>query len=210
MTGRRRLRRVSTAVLIAALASGCRHQTAAAIATTTADAQVHADANVDDGVSIFALTPTFVDQDGQSVPMRALGGHVLIASMVYTTCPTICPRVIDRLQALDAHLAPGPRADVRYVLFSLDPEHDTPPVMRRFMSDRRLDADRWRLLASSDDDVRDLAALLGVKYARSSDGQIAHSALVVVIDRTGVVRYRQTEIEADGGRLEAAVRSVAE
>ena len=53
--------------------------------------------------------------------------------------------------------------------------------------------------------MRDLAAVLGVKYQAEEDGEIAHSAMIFVIDRDGVVRHRQVGLSQDPQDLVAAL-----
>ena len=77
--------------------------------------------------------------------------------------------------------------------------------MRRFARDHALDTARWRLLAASEDGVRDLSAVFGVKFRREADGEIAHSAMIFVINPSGMVRHRQIGLGQDSGPLVRAV-----
>jgi protein SCO1/2 len=125
--------------------------------------------------------------------------------MVYTSCTSVCPRVTENMQAVERLLPAGVREQASFVLFSLDPGRDTPVALQRFAVDHALDASRWRLFATSEDGVRDLSAVFGVKYRPEADGEIAHSAMIFVVDRTGVVRHRQVGITSDHDPLVRAV-----
>jgi hypothetical protein len=105
----------------------------------------------------------------------------------------------------EGRLSPGDKAGVTFALFSLDPGRDTPAVMRQFAAEHGLDRSRWRLFAANDEGVRDLAAVLGVKYKREASGDIAHSAMIFVIDRQGVVRHRQVGLSKNPRDLVAAL-----
>jgi protein SCO1/2 len=83
---------------------------------------------------------------------------------------------------------------VSFVLVSLDPPRDSPRALRRFAREHHLDLTRWRLLAPSEEDVRDVAAVLGVRYGPAASGEIVHSGLIVALDRNGVVRHRQVGV----------------
>lgn len=148
-----------------------------------------------DGASIFALDIPLVDHTGRTLTLRDLGGRPMVASMVYASCTSICPRVTAEMQAIERDF-PN-RDDVRFVLFSLDPARDTPEAWSRFAADHRLDMTRWRLVTPTDDGVRDLAAVLGMQYAPEANGEIAHTALIAVIDRLGVVQHRQVGLGQD-------------
>jgi protein SCO1/2 len=157
-----------------------------------------------EGESIFGLELALIDQDGRSLTLVDLRGEVMLAAMVYTSCTSVCIMVTEQMKAIEQQLAGVD--DVKYVLFSLDPGRDSPEAMRAFAREHKLDGTRWRLMATTEDGVRDLAAVLGVKYQPEENGEIAHSAMVFVIDEDGVVRHRQVGVGKDSSELVAAVR----
>ena len=144
-----------------------------------------------DEPSIYALDLPLLDQDGRMSTLADLRGRKLVATMVYTTCASVCPSVTQTMKDIERRLPASLRNDVTFALFSLDPGRDTPPALSQFAATHRLDRDRWRLFATSEDNVRVLSAVLGVKYQPEEGGEIAHSALILAIDGDGVVRHRQ-------------------
>ncbi|HWB30399.1 MAG TPA: SCO family protein [Vicinamibacterales bacterium] len=202
---------VAAATLLAVAATACARRDAPAApppSDTPAGATTTAPARHDalDGASIFALDLAFTDQDGRRLSLKALGGHPMVAAMVYTSCTSVCPRVTDDMKAIEQRLSDADRARVRFVLFSLDPARDTPAAWQKFAHDHRLDPARWRLLTAADGGERDLAAVLGLKYQALDDGEIAHSAMIVVLDPAGVVRYRRTGVNQNLDEVAAALR----
>jgi protein SCO1/2 len=158
-----------------------------------------------EGESIFGLDLALIDQEGTALQLADLRGHVMLAAMVYTSCTSVCIMVTEQMKAIE-HQLTGVDRDVTYVLFSLDPGRDTPEAMRAFLREHRLETTRWRLMAASEEGVRDLAAVLGVRYQPEENGEIAHSAMIFVIDEDGVVRHRQVGVGKDSSELVAAVR----
>jgi protein SCO1/2 len=158
-----------------------------------------------EGESIFGLDLVLIDQDGRELTLADLEGDVMLAAMVYTSCTSVCIMVTEQMKAIE-HQLTGVDRDVTYVLFSLDPGRDTPEAMRAFLREHRLETTRWRLMAASEEGVRDLAAVLGVRYQPEENGEIAHSAMIFVIDEDGVVRHRQVGVGKDSNDLVAAVR----
>lgn len=152
----------------------------------------------------FALT----DQRGHSRRLAEFRGSPFVASMVYTSCKSVCPRVIEELKSLEAALSPGERDRFRFLLFSLDPERDTPAAMNAFVAGHGLAPSRWTLMAAGPEDMRTIAAVLGVRFRPDGSGEIAHTAMIFAADRDGVVRYRQTGVGNGLGPLLAAVRSI--
>ncbi|MEO5618781.1 MAG: SCO family protein [Candidatus Eisenbacteria bacterium] len=154
---------------------------------------------------IYGLDLPLIDQEGRPLVLADLRGRVLVAAMMYGSCKSVCPRVTEDMKAVEARLPRLDRDRVEFVLFSLDPGRDTPAALRRFAGEHALDLSRWRLLAASEDGVRDLAAVLGLKYKPEAGGEIAHSAMIFVIDREGIVRLRQEGLNKDPSALVAAV-----
>jgi protein SCO1/2 len=157
------------------------------------------------GPSIYGLDLPLTDQDGRTLALADLRGRVMIAAMMYSSCKSVCPRLTEDMKGIERQLPAADRDRVGFVLFSLDPGRDTPAALRGFGKDHGLDLSRWRLLAASEDGVRDLAAVLGVKYKAGEGGEIAHSAMIFVIDRQGRVRHRQTGLNEDPRDLIAAL-----
>lgn len=157
------------------------------------------------GHTIYDLDLQLTDQDGRTLALADLRGRVLVAAMIYSSCTSVCPRVTQDMKGVEKQLSGQDRKDVGFVLFSLDPGRDTPAALRRFAVEHALDPSRWRLFASSEDGVRDLSAVLGMKYKAEDNGEIAHSAMIFVIDREGVVRHRQLGLNPDPHELTAAL-----
>jgi protein SCO1/2 len=198
----RRIAGIAIGVLATVTAWGSRQ--AASAPPSTAPRSAPAAAATPDGGSIFDLDLSLVDQQGARVRLADLAGRPLVVTMIYTRCTSVCPRVTDDMKAIERAL--GARAaGVTFVLFSLDPNRDTPAALQRFAVLHHLDPARWRLLAAPEDGVRDLAAVLGVRYSTTPGGEIAHAAVVVVVDARGVIRYRQPGVAQDVQSVIAAV-----
>jgi len=125
--------------------------------------------------SLFDLPFALTDQDGRARHLSDLRGRPFVASMIYRRCTSVCPRITEDLRNLERALPSRDRARVRFVLFSLDPEHDTPEALRAFAAEHSLDPGRWTLLATHADDLRTLAAVLGVRYRPAVRGEHARS-----------------------------------
>lgn len=155
--------------------------------------------------SLFELAFPFTDAEGRTRHLEDLRGEPFVASMVYTHCTSLCPRIIADLQRLERALPADVRARTRFVLFSIDPERDTPAALHAFAQEHGLDPARWTLLVSSPDDTRTLAAVIDVRFRPDAGGEIAHSAVIVVAGSDGVIRHRQNGLDGDPSNLVAAV-----
>jgi len=161
-----------------------------------------------DAPSITALEVAITDQDGQAATLADLRGRVWVVAMMYSACETVCPRVTEDMKAIERQVsaAGSDESDaVRFALFSLDAEHESPAALREYARDHRLDPARWRLFTADEDGVRDLAAVFGVRYKPDGEGEIAHSAMILVLDRRGAVVHRQVGVDQDATALIAAL-----
>ncbi len=156
--------------------------------------------------SLYELDLGLTDAAGRKRRLEDFRGRPLVVSMVYTSCKSVCPRITADLRSLDRALPEDLRARTRFVLFSLDPERDTPAALTAFARAHDLDSTRWILLVSSEEDMRTLAAVLGVRFRPDEGGEIAHSAVITVVDAEGVIRHRQVGLAAETGPLVTAVR----
>jgi len=112
------------------------------------------------------------------------------------------------VKSLDAALPPELRAETRVLMVSLDPDRDRPERLAELAASHGVRDPRWHLARSSEASVRELAALLGVRYRRMSDGSISHSPLIAVLDRAGVLIAR-SEGMGDASALSRALAAAS-
>jgi protein SCO1/2 len=137
-------------------------------------------------LSIYQLEGDWTAADGDSAPLARLGGSPVLLLLFYGTCDYACPLLVHDLQRVEAMLDADTRARLRFALVSFDPERDTPERLAKYASDLKLDPARWRLLHGTPDQVRELAAALGVRYRPSGKGQFSHTMRIVLLDSSGV------------------------
>jgi protein SCO1/2 len=128
--------------------------------------------------------------------------------MFYGNCPYACPLLFSRLKRIQAALTPQARARLRVVLVSLDPEHDTPESLQKLAQAHGLDSSRWRLLRTGEDSVREVAAVLGIKYRPLKDGQMNHSTVITLLDKEGAIDMRVEGAESEAGALVARLNAL--
>ena len=150
--------------------------------------------------SIYEMPAALVDQGGRPVGLDLFRGHPVLITMFYASCPDACPLLIADLQRFERELSPRARADLRIVLVSFDTARDRPEALKRLAAAHGLDTSRWRLLRASDDTVREVAAVLGIRYRRLPDGSFDHSSVVTLLDASGVAVAR---VEGLGQPLDA-------
>jgi len=97
---------------------------------------------------------TLLNQDGKKVNVRSLvdSGKPVIVDFIYTTCNTICPVLSASFANLRKEL--GKDAEqVQLISLSIDPEHDRPEQMKKYLS--RFNAGKgWDFLTGSKEDIQ--------------------------------------------------------
>lgn len=142
------------------------------------------------GDSVYRLTDTYVDQDGRAFRLADGRGKVRLAAMFYTSCPYICPLIIDSAKGVEHALTPDERDRLHLLLVSMDPARDDPAALKQVFDKRRLDAERWTLARTEAAGVRRLAAVLGIRYRPLADGEFNHTSALVLLDGEGRVLAR--------------------
>jgi protein SCO1/2 len=90
----------------------------------------------------------------------------------------------------------------------LDSERDTPAVLKSYREKRQLTPELWTLLRGEPDDVRELAALLGISYERDTRGQFAHSNVITVLNAEGEIVHQQVGLGTDIAETLAAIEKL--
>lgn len=140
-------------------------------------------------LSLYQLDAPWTDHAGASRTLESLAGEPVLVAMTYTLCQVSCPVILADLRRIESSLdAEG--LEARIVLLSLDPDRDRPEQLAAYHQDKELSS-RWTLFRAPDDQVREMAALLGVSYRRTPDGEVAHSNLISVLDAGGVLVHQQ-------------------
>lgn len=157
--------------------------------------------------SVYDLGATWTSQDDRPVPLASLAGKPRVVAMFFSRCGYACPRITQELKNIDAALTPAERARVGFVMASFDAEYDTPDALRAFAAAKELDLSRWLLLHGSEDDVRDLAAVLHIRYRRDPEEGIAHSNMITVLDAAGRMIHQHEGLGGDLSDITAAIRN---
>lgn len=140
--------------------------------------------------SLFRIESAWKNQSGQPAQLSTMAGHPFVASMIYTRCLSACPLMVGDMKRFDQRLSKKEKTQVRYLLVSIDPQHDTPEKLQAFAKKMKLD-DRWTLLTGSEADTRELAAVLGFQYKISEDEGISHSSSLYLVDQAGRVQVKK-------------------
>ena len=168
-----------------------------------------ADERDDDDMSLFLLELALEDQRGQPFQLSTLRGHPVLLTFFYASCQTMCPLILSEVRGVESALSEEARAELRVVVVTIDPAHDTAARLAEVAVERGLPPERWSLVRGSEDDVRTLASTLGMNYRPTPDG-FAHGALLSVLDERGVVVTQSIGTGQPLEPLVSAITAIAE
>jgi protein SCO1/2 len=144
----------------------------------------------------FSLT----DQNGATLKRDDLKGRVWVAAFIFTNCPGICPMMTSKMAALEQAVTDP---QVHLVSMSLDPERDTPAVLKQYAAKMKADEKRWHFLTGDKAKIYEIAKEMKVAAVAATDTTpIVHSENLILVDQTGHIRgyYKSTQ-EEDMKRL---------
>jgi protein SCO1/2 len=154
------------------------------------------------GPSLYDLDIPVTDAAGTLRHIDLDRGHPTLVSMFYGSCAAACPLLIDTIDRTLQQLPAGSRERARVVLVSFDPARDTPARLQQLVRAHHLDG-RWTLAAAADGDARTLAAVLGIRYRATPDGQFFHTSVIVALDHDGRSLARMDGIGDPSGLVAA-------
>ena len=103
------------------------------------------------GDSVYQLPAVLIDQDGKGFDWRSRRGEPQLVTMFYTSCPYMCPLIVDAGKSIEKALTPEQLGGLHLLFISMDPTNDTRTRCalsqiggRRFQPHRRTDPARPR------------------------------------------------------------------
>ena len=130
---------------------------------------------------------SLLDHTGNTFVPQDFSGQWNLVFFGFTHCPDICPLTLQVLANARQMLANDGAATLpRIVLVSVDPERDTPSVIRQYVS--HFGADVLGITGTVAE-IRNMTRGLGIYFEKSNlngdDYAVDHSAVVIVIDPDG-------------------------
>jgi len=137
------------------------------------------------------------NQLGKTVSLSDLNGKILVVDFFFTHCISICPKLTantKRLQQAINTRDPRKLVDtpfIQFVSLTVDPERDSPSVLKKYADKFQLNHDTWWMLTGDKKTIYDFGlneVKLGVPDSSSVDTNFIHSEYFVLLDRDRVVR----------------------
>jgi len=130
---------------------------------------------------------------GQAVSTAQFEGKAVVLAFIFTRCPypTFCPLTVGNLAATQRRftaLTNGP-ANWQILAVSIDPDYDTPAVLREYAQRYSYDPKTWSFLTGDLVEITALAEQFGMTFWHENGSQLpTHNLRTVVVDASGKIQ----------------------
>jgi protein SCO1/2 len=132
-----------------------------------------------------------LDQSGAKVRLSQLPEEVLLVSFVFTTCNGACPATTHRMTKVQQELQQRglmQKGKVRLLSITLDPERDSPAVLKSYMQLYEIEPAHWSFLTGNTAEVHKVIAAWGMWVKAAANGQLDHPSRIFLVDAKRNVR----------------------
>lgn len=135
---------------------------------------------------------SLLSQADAPVTRAAFEGEPWVANFAFTRCASVCPRITQTMRAAQKK-AQEEDVGLRFVTFSVDPEHDQPELMKSYAETYGADFSSWTFLTGTSKAIESVARSFSVGFDDQIDPTredlgIMHSGQLVLVDEEGRIR----------------------
>ena len=190
------MRQLFSLILVTLLMAGCVQKGKEASAPA-ADEAIQSSPEENNDLSIYQRTMPWKTQNGDEITFHDLKGEVLVVTMIYTSCQSACPRLVEAVKSIESKVSASVPSGVRYVFISIDPEFDTPERLKEYSIKKDMEDPRWLFLQGTEESVLEFANVVAVRYDRISPIEFSHSNIVTVFDQQGVMLHQEEGLNSN-------------
>lgn len=159
--------------------------------------------------TIGAASPFVLStSDGRRLALADLRGKVVAVTFIYATCTDTCPLLIAKLAALGMRIGEDLGAKVAFVAITVDPERDTPEVLKHYARAHGANVPGWAFLTGTPAAIQDVARRYGVFARKTERGDVDHTFLTSLIDREGTLRVQYMGVRFDPDEMLRDLRAL--
>jgi len=140
---------------------------------------------------------TLTSQDGAQVTLADLSGKVVAVTFIFTRCTATCPVLTPMMSLVQERLGRDFGSKIAFASITVDPEHDTPEMLKLYAQAYGADVVGWSFLTGPPSVIADLTRRYGVFAAKNADGDIEHSFLTSIVDQRGILRVQYLGVRFD-------------
>jgi protein SCO1/2 len=141
----------------------------------------------------FALT----SQDGAPVTLADFRGKVVAVTFIFTMCTATCPVLTPMMSFVQDQLGRDFGTKIAFVSITVDPERDTPDVLKEYAQAFGANFAGWNFLTGTPAAIRDVTHRYGVFASKTANGDVDHTFLTSIVDPHGILRVQYLGVRFD-------------
>ena len=138
---------------------------------------------------------SFTNQERKIITNKDYQNKVYVVEFFFTSCPSICPKMNKNMVKVQNVYASNPNFGI--VSISVDPERDTPEVLKKYALEKGATMNNWNFLTGDEATIYKLSNDGFKLYAgenEKAEGGFEHSGLFALIDKNGFIRSRVVKV----------------
>ncbi|MGO7185975.1 SCO family protein [Rhizobium brockwellii] len=133
---------------------------------------------------------TLTSQDRTPVALHDLRGKVVAVAFIFASCADICPMLTDNMARVKTKLGSTFGSEIVFVTITVDPERDTPEVLKQYAESFGADLKGWSFLTGDPAIVHEVGRKYGVIARKTAKGDVDHTLLTSLVDPNGMLRVQ--------------------
>jgi protein SCO1/2 len=140
---------------------------------------------------------TLTKQDGKRLALKELRGKVLAITFIFASCTDTCPLLTAKMVGIQNQLGSNFGPTVYFVSITVDPERDTPNILKRYAEAHKANPAGWAFLTGTPAEIREVAKRYGIYYKKTPHGDVDHTFLTSLVDQNGTLRVQYMGVKFD-------------
>lgn len=151
----------------------------------------------------------FINQNGKEVSLSDFRGKIVLMDFIQSECPRKGCNLLS-LQLLKVQLLLKNRIgkDLFLLSVSIEPETDTPEIMKTYAEKYKADPKGWFFLTGAKNAIERLTKKYGVTWVKLKDGSLSHKTITVLLDRQGKLVNTYINPQADAEAIVKKIKAI--
>ena len=164
------------------------------------------------GLPVIGEAPNFAlrSQDGAEVSLRQYRGKVVAVTFIFASCSVTCPLLTAKMATVQNRLGSDFGVKIAFVSITVDPEHDTPDVLKRYARSFGADPAGWQFVTGSPSAIQDLERRYGIFASKVPGREIEHTNMTSLVDPHGMLRVQYLGVRFDPDEFRLDLLSLVE
>jgi protein SCO1/2 len=112
-------------------------------------------------------------------------------------CTATCPVLTPMMSFVQDQLGSDFGAKIAFVSITVDPERDTPEVLKEYAQAFGANLAGWTFLTGTPTAIRDITLRYGVFASKNANGDVDHTFLTSIVDPRGILRVQYLGVRFD-------------